>query len=226
LMNVVTRTTPKEKAKARTHGLSIFMIEMARVKRGQVKVSRIDDVAMRCLGSNEVSLEDLYVPAENVIGEVDRAWDILPALLNAERISTASMSVGVGELALEKAVNYAKVRKTFSKPIGANQGIQFPLARAHSDLQTAWTVTQKAAAQFDKGEDCYLAANVAAYLGAGAAFYSSDRAMQTYGGMAYSSDSDIERHWRDTRLLRTGPVPEEMVLSLVGQRVLGLPRSY
>jgi acyl-CoA dehydrogenase len=202
------------------------LVELAKTKEGQVRTSRIEDIAMRCLGSNEVWMEDLYVPAENAIGEVDGAWEILPMMLNAERISTASMSVGVGELVLSKAVEYAKMRKTFSKPIGSNQAIQFPLSRAYADLQTAWSVTQRAAWQFDNGEDCSIAANVAAYLGAGATFYASDRAMQTYGGMAYSTISDIERHWRDARLLRTGPVPEEMVLSLLGQKVLGLPRSY
>jgi acyl-CoA dehydrogenase len=226
LMSVVTRTVQKAKAAKRTDGLTIFLVETGKARRGQIKTTRIDDISMRALGSNEVYIEDLYVPAENVLGEVDRAWEILPSLLNAERISTASMSVGVGELVLQKAASYAKTRRVFARPIGANQGIQFPLARSFADLRSAWAITQKAAWLFDNGLDSSVAANVAAYTGARAAFFAADRAMQTYGGMAFSPESDIERHWRDTRLFRTGPVPEEMVLSFLAQRVLGLPRSY
>ncbi len=226
LMAVVARTTDRKKATRRTHGLSMFLVEFGKVKEGQMKTSRIDDISMRALGSTEVHFEDLYVPAENVLGGIDEAWEILPTLLNAERISTASMSIGLGELVLEKAASYAKARNVFSKPIGSNQAIQFPLARSLADLRSSWAVAQRAAWEFDKGLDCSVAANVAAYLGARSAFFAADRAMQTYGGMAYSSDSDIERHWRDARLFRTGPVPEEMVLNLIGQRVLKLPRSY
>ena len=226
LMSVVTRTTRKDKVTRRTGGLTVFLVETDKIDKGQLKTNPIDDIAMRALGSNEVFFEDLYVPEENVLGEVDGGWDILPALLNAERISTASMSIGIGELALTMACEYAKNRKVFSRPIGANQAIQFPLARAKADLAAAWAVTQKAAWQFDNGLDCSLAANVGAYQGSRGAFFAADRAMQTYGGMAYSPESDVERHWRDSRLSRTGPVPEEMVLNLIGQRVLGLPRSY
>jgi acyl-CoA dehydrogenase len=226
LLSVVARTTRRDEVARKTGGLSIFLVETAKVAKEQMKINPIEDTAMRALGSNEVFLEDLYVPAENVLGEVDRAWEILPALLNAERISTASMSVGVGELALERASEYAKNRKVFSRPIGANQAIQFPLARSRAEISGAWAVAQRAAWEFDRGLDCSVSANVAAYMGARAAFFAADRAMQTYGGMAYSPESDVERHWRDSRLSRTGPVPEEMVLNLLGQRVLGLPRSY
>lgn len=226
LMSVVARTTRKEKASKRTEGLSIFLIETDKVERGKIKTGRIDDISMRALSSNEVFLEDVFVPEENLLGQLDRAWEILPALLNAERISTASMSIGVGELVLARASEYAKNRRVFSRPIGSNQAIQFPLARSLADLLSAWAVAQKAAWQFDNDLDCSVAANVAAYLGARAAFFAADKAMQTYGGMAFSPESDVERHWRDSRLFRTGPVPEEMVLNLLGQRVLGLPRSY
>jgi acyl-CoA dehydrogenase len=226
LMSVVARTTRKEKASKKTDGLSIFLVETGKVKGEQIKVTGIDDISMRALGSNEVFLKDLYVPAENILGRVDKAWEILPALLNAERISTASMSIGLGELVLAKASEYAKNRRVFSRPIGANQAIQFPLARSFADLTSCWAVTQQAAWQFDHDLDCSIPANVAAYLGARAAFFAADRAMQAYGGMAYSPESDVERHWRDSRLFRTGPVPEEMVLNFLGRTVLGLPRSY
>ena len=226
LMNVVTRTTPKEKASKRTDGLTLFLLDRQNLKKGEIRTKRIEDISMRSLGSNEVYFDNVYVPEENIIGEKDRGWNVLPALLNAERISTASMSIGLGELVLEKATNYAKNRNVFSRPIGQNQAIQFALARSKADLESAWSITQKAAWEFDKGLDSSVSANISAYMGARAAFFTSDRAMQIYGGLGFAKSSDIERHWRDSRLFRTGPVPEEMVLNFLGQRVLGLPRSY
>jgi acyl-CoA dehydrogenase len=226
LLNVVARTTPKDQTKKKTDGLTLFLVEKSELKAGQLRTERIDDISMRALGSNQMYLEDVYVSEENILGTVDRGWDMLPILLNAERISTASMSVGLGQLVLEKAVEYAKNRVVFGRPIGSNQAIQMPLARSKAELEGAWTITQRAAWEFDHGEDCAVAANVAAYMGARAAFFVSDKAIQVYGGLGYAKSTSIERHWRDSRLFRTGPVPEEMVLNFIGQRVLGLPRSY
>ncbi len=226
LLNVVARTTPKGEASKRTEGLTLFLVERAALKRGQIRADRIDDISMRALGSNNLYLEDVFVPEDNILGQLDRGWEVLPALLNAERISTASMSVGLGQLVLRKATEYAKKRTVFDRPIGSNQAIQFPLARSKADLEGAWAVAQRAAWEFDHGEDCAVSANVAAYMGARAAFFAADRAIQTFGGLGYAKSTDIERHWRDSRLFRTGPVPEEMVLNFLGQRVLNLPRSY
>jgi acyl-CoA dehydrogenase len=226
LMNVVTRTTPKNLAKRRSDGLTLFLLDTRNLKHSEIRKKRIDDLSMRALGSNEVFFDNVYVPSENILGELDKGWEILPSLLNAERISTASTSIGLGELVLEKASNYSRSRQVFSRLIGANQAIQFPLARSKADLECAWAVAQRAAWEFDNGRDCSLAANIAAYMGARAAFNASDRAIQTYGGLGFAKTSDVERHWRDSRLFRTGPVPEEMVLNFLGQRVLGLPRSY
>ncbi|MGI0078562.1 MAG: acyl-CoA dehydrogenase family protein [Nitrososphaerales archaeon] len=226
LMNVVTRTTPIEKSKRRTDGLTLFLVDRKNLKGGEIRTKRIEDISMRALGSNEVYFDNVYVPEENIIGEKDGGWEVLPTLLNAERISTASMSVGLGELVLEKATNYAKSRIVFSRPIGQNQAIQFALARSKADLESAWSMAQRAAWEFEKGVDSSVSSNIAAYMGARAAFFTSDKAMQTYGGLGFAKSSDIERHWRDSRLFRTGPVPEEMVLNFLGQRALGLPRSY
>ncbi len=226
LMNVVARTTSKENAKKRTDGLTLFLVEKTKLKRGEIRSDRIDDISMRALGSNQVYLEDVFVSEENILGQLDKGWEVLPTLLNAERISTASMSLGLGQLVLRKATEYAKQRQVFGRPIGQNQAIQFPLARSKADLEGAWAVAQKAAWEFDHGEDCAVSANVAAYMGARAAFFAADRAIQTFGGLGYAKSTDIERHWRDSRLFRTGPVPEEMVLNFLGQRVLQLPRSY
>jgi acyl-CoA dehydrogenase len=226
LMNVVTRTTPKDRAKKRTDGLTLFLVERSRLKSGTIRNKRIDDLSMRALGSNEVFFDDVYVPSENVLGNLDRGWEVLPILLNAERISTAAMSIGLGQLVLERACSYANSRRVFSRPIGSNQAIQFPLARSKVALECAWVITQRASWEFDNGLDSAISANIAAYLGARAAFFASDRAIQTYGGLGFAKSSDIERHWRDSRLFRTGPVPEEMVLSFLAQRMLGLQRSY
>jgi acyl-CoA dehydrogenase len=226
LMNVVTRTTPKDRAKKRTDGLTLFLVERSRLKSGTIRNKQIDDLSMRALGSNEVFFDDVYVPSENVLGNLDRGWEVLPILLNAERISTAAMSIGLGQLVLERACSYANSRRVFSRPIGSNQAIQFPLARSKVALECAWVITQRASWEFDNGLDSAISANIAAYLGARAAFFASDRAIQTYGGLGFAKSSDIERHWRDSRLFRTGPVPEEMVLSFLAQRMLGLQRSY
>jgi len=226
LLNVVARTTSKENATKRTDGLTLFLVEKSKLKRGQIRTDRIDDISMRALGSNQVYLEDVFVPEENILGKLDKGWEVLPILLNAERISTASMSIGLGDLVLRKAVEYAKNRKVFDRPIGKNQAIQFPLAKSKADLEAAWAVVQMAAWEFDHNEDCAVSANVSAYMGARAAFFTADRAIQTFGGLGYAKSTDIERHWRDSRLFRTGPVPEEMVLNFLGQKVLHLPRSY
>lgn len=219
----VVRTKPKEKIARRGEGLSLFLIE---VKSPGVRISRIDDAAMRSNGSNEVFLEGVRVPSVHLIGEVDKGWTYLTSLLNAERITTAAMSIGTGELVLNRAVEYARQRVVFARAIGQNQAIQFPLANAKAELAAAWLMTQKAAWLFDKGLSCAFEANTAAYLAARAGFDAADRAMQTLGGMAYARESDVERHWRDLRLFRSGPIPEEMVLSYIGQHVLGLPKSY
>ncbi len=223
LMILVTRTTRLEEAKRRTHGLSLFLVEL---KEQKPRIVRIEDVVMRTNSSNEVFFEDLRVPEENLLGQRDEGWTVLTSLLNAERVITASMSIGIGELALSKAIRYANERIVFNRPIGQNQAIQFPLAEAKTLLETSWLMTQKAAWLLDKNKPAAFEANVAAFLGARAANFACDRAMQTFGGMAYAKESDVERYWRDARLFRSGPVPEEMVLSFIAMNILRLPRSY
>ncbi len=220
---VVARTTPKDKVEKKSEGITLFLVNG---KDQHVRTSKIPGMALNTLGSNMVFFDGVEVPAENIIGEKDKGWICLSSLLNAERIATASMSVGVGELVLERAVKYAKERVVFGRPIGMNQAIQFPLAHCKMQLEAAKLMALKAAWLFDKKKDCAFEANVAAYLGAKAAFEAADRAVQTLGGMGFAKEYDVERHWRDLRLFRTAPVPEEMVLNYVGQHVLGLPKSF
>jgi len=230
LMVLIARTTPRERAPSKTYGLTIFLVDLREPKaRESVKIVPIDKLSFVCLGSNEVFINGLRVPEENVIGEPDKGWEYLAKVLNAERICSAAMTIGTGEYVLRRAVDYAKQRVVFNDPIGKYQGIQFPLAVCKAELEAAWVITQKSARLYDnKKESKELAdtANIAAFLAAKAAFNAADRALQTYGGMGFAKDNDIERHWRDLRLFRTAPIPEEMTLNYIAQHILGLPRSY
>jgi len=223
LIVVVARTTPKERVKRKSEGLSLFLVE---TKQGGVKTSRITGMSLRPLSSNVVYFEDVWVPESNLLGTIDRGWEALSTILNAERVSTASISLGCGEYVLQKAVDYASNRVVFGRPIGSNQAIQFPLAEAKAELEVAKLMTQKAAWLFDRGLDCAFEANVAAFTAARAAFKAADRAVQTFGGMGFAEDYDVERFFRDIRLFRTAPVPEEMVLNYIGTRVLNMPRTF
>jgi len=223
LMLLVVRTTPIDKVKRRTQGLSVFIVEL---KKQRPRIVRIEDVVMRTNSSNEVFFEDLRVPEENLLGQQDNGWEVLTSIFNLERVLTASMSIGLGELALSKAVRYASERVVFGRPIGQNQGIQFPLAEAKMLLESSWLITQKAAWLLDKNKPAAFEANTAAFLAARAANFAVDRAMQTFGGMAYARENDVERYWRDARLFRSGPIPEEMTLNFVAANVLRLPKSY
>lgn len=223
IMIVVARTTLKEKVERKSDGLSLFVAEL---NKPSVSIQRISKMPMRALGSNEVFFNNFQVPEENLLGVRDKGWESLVTLLNAERVATAAMCIGTGELVLRKAVEYANQRIVFDRAIGQNQGIQFPLANCKIDLESAKLMMQKAAWLFDKTRKCAFEANMAAYLGARAGFNAADRAIQTLGGMGFARDADIERHWRDIRLFRTAPIPEEMTLNYIGQHVLNLPRSY
>ncbi|MEM4304265.1 MAG: acyl-CoA dehydrogenase family protein [Candidatus Caldarchaeum sp.] len=219
----VARTTPKEKARKKSEGLTLFLVD---AKQPGVKTSKIPGMALRPLTSNVVYFEDAWVPATHVLGEVDRGWEALTPLLNAERVCTASISIGVAEYLLNRSVDYACNRRVFGRPIGSNQAIQFPLAEVKAELEVARLMTQKAAWLFDNGKECAFEANVAAFTAARVAFKAADRAVQTFGGNGFAEDNDIERFFRDARLFKTAPVPEEMVLNYIGTRVLNMPRSF
>lgn len=228
IMILLTRTTPREKAPRKTHGLTIFLVDLrTRESKNAVRITPIDKLSMVPLGSNEVFIDGLRVPEENVLGGVDEGWGCLAPVLNAERIATGAMCSGTGELVIRRAAEYSRQRVVFGRPIGMNQGIQFPLAHYAAELEAAWNMTLRAAWLYDRRSDeTPFAASVAAYLAARAAFMAADRAIQTYGGMGFGRDNDIERHWRDLRLFRTAPIPEEMTLNYIAQHRLGLPRSY
>jgi acyl-CoA dehydrogenase len=223
LIIVVARTRPKDETSSKAQGLSLVAVD---TQASPVKTAKIEGLAMRPLGSNEVFFDDVRVPRDHLLGVEDHGWEILTALLNAERVGTAAMAIGAGELVLDRAVQYAKERQVFGRAIGTNQAIQFPLAQVRVELEAALLLAQKAAWELDHGHDGAFAANAAALLGGQAGFRAADRAIQTLGGMGFARENDVERYFRDLRLFRSAPVPEEMVLSYIAQHVLGLPRSF
>jgi acyl-CoA dehydrogenase len=166
------------------------------------------------------------VPAENLIGEEGKGFRYILDGLNAERILVGTEAVGDGRWCLERAVSYAKERQVFGRSIGKNQGVQFPLARCHIDLQVADVMCRRAAALFEAGRDCGADANIAKLLASEAAFQAADQAMQTLGGFSYATEYDVERKWRECRIYQIAPISTNMILAYIGQHVLGLDRSF
>jgi acyl-CoA dehydrogenase len=216
----VGRTAPMSEG-ARHEGMSIFMVPTV-----DLECNKIDKLSMRCLGSYEVVFDDVHVPADNLVGEEGKGFYHVLNTLNTERINWGAIPVGAGLLALDLAVDYAREREAFERPIGKNQGVQFPLAEAHTDLETAKLMVRKAAWLYDEGEECGEAANAAKLVGAQAGYRACDQAVQTLGGMGFANEYHVERLFRDVRLARVAPVSDELVKAYISEHVLELPRSY
>ena len=228
LMLLLARTTPADKVKKRSEGLSVFLVDLREAK-GQnggkgVEIRKID--AMLNHNTCEVFFDNLEVPAENLIGVEGQGFKYIVDSMNAERILIASESLGDARYFIRRATEYAKERIVFGRPIGQNQGVQFPIARAHAQSVAAELMVKKAAALFEAGRDCGAEANMGKLLAADAAWAAADSCMQTFGGFAYAREYGIERKWRETRLYQTAPISTNMILAYVGQHVLGMPRSY
>ncbi len=224
LMLLLARTTPLDKIKRRSDGLSVFLVDIrASLGRGlDIKPLR----AMINHNATEVFLDGLEVPAENLVGEIDSGFRYVLDGMNAERILIASEAIGDGRWFIATATNYAKERVVFDRPIGQNQGIQFPLARAYAAVEAANLMVRKAAALFDAGAPCGPEANMAKLLASEASWQAAEAAMQTHGGFGFAREYDVERKWRETRLFQTAPISTNLILSYLGEHVLGLPRSY
>jgi acyl-CoA dehydrogenase len=224
LMLLLARTTPLEEVQKRTHGLSVFLVDIPdSLKRG-LEIRPID--AMINHNTTEVFFSDLEVPAENLIGEEGMGFRYILDGMNAERILVAADAIGDGRWMLQKGVEYANERVVFGRSIGKNQGIQFPLARAYAELEAADMICRRAAALFDDGKDCGADANMAKLLASEAAWKAADAAMQTHGGFSFAKEYDIERKWREIRLYQIAPISTNMILAYLGPHVLGLERSY
>ena len=223
-MLVVARTTKLSEGGRRTAGLSMFMID---VERAGLTHQAIDKVGTNTLASSNVFFDNVRIEPEELVGTLDGGWKELLDVLNTERIVTTAGLVGTGELALRLAVDYANQRKVFgSTPISAYQGLQFPLAQCHAEIESARLMNYKAAANFDAGLPYGSEANIAKLLAAQAVSRATERSMQTMGGMGFAKESHVERLWRDCRLFRFAPISEEMVLNYIAVHDLGMPRSY
>jgi len=225
LMLLLARTTPYDELKDKTRGLSVFMVDLKEaVERGTVQIKPIRLMVNH--HSTELFINDLEVPAENLIGEEGLGFRYIIDGWNAERILIAAESVGDGRWFVERAARYAGERVVFGRPIGANQGVQFPLALAHAHLEAASLVRFQAAWLFDHGRRCGAEANTAKLLGANAAWEAANACLDTHGGYGFAADYDVERKFRETRLYTVAPVANNLVLAYLAQHVLGLPKSY
>lgn len=224
LMLLLARTTPADQVKRRSDGLSVFLVDLREAKGNGVTINKID--AMINHNTCEVFFDNLEVPPENLIGEEGKGFKYIVDSMNAERILIASESLGDARFFIRRAAEYAKERVVFGHPIGKNQGVQFPIARAHAEMVAAELLVRKAAALFEAGRDCGAEANMGKMLASEAAWHAGESCMQTFGGFAYAREYGIERKWREARLYQTAPISTNMILAYVGQHVLGMPRSY
>jgi acyl-CoA dehydrogenase len=224
LMLLLARTTPVEQCRRRSDGLSVFLVDLRGAEGRGLTIRPID--AMINHNTTEIFFDDFEIPADSLIGEEGRGFRYILDGMNAERILLSGEALGDARYFIRRACEYASERQVFGRPIGQNQGIQFPLAQAYAEVEAADLMARKAAHLFDAGADCGGAANMAKLLTSEAAWKAADACFQTYGGFAFAREYDIERKWRECRLFRTAPISTNMVLAYLGQHVLGLPRSY
>jgi acyl-CoA dehydrogenase len=224
LMLLLARTTPREKVGRKTEGLSAFIVDLKEAVGNGLDVRPIR--AMINHHSCELFFTDLEVPAENLLGEEGGGFRVILDGMNAERILIAAECVGDGRYFIDKAVAYANERIVFDRPIGKNQGVQFPLARCYTEIEAAALMVDRAARLFDAGRDCGAEANIAKLLASEASWHAGDVAMQTHGGFAFAREYHIERKFRETRLYQIAPISTNLILSYVAEHVLGLPRSF
>jgi acyl-CoA dehydrogenase len=220
---LLVRTTPLAEVSRRTDGLTLLLADL---QDPHVQIRPIPKVGRNAVVSCEVVFDGLEVPVSDRVGEEGNGFRYLLDGLNPERILVAAEAVGIGRVAIRKAVDYANSRVVYGHPIGRNQGIAFPLASAYANLHAAELVVREASWRYDQGMHCGEQANMAKLLAADAAYQAADQAMQTFGGFGYSTEYDVSRYWREARLMRIAPIPQEMILNYLSEHVLGLPRSY
>ena len=224
---LLTRTEPRDDVEKRgtkkTDGMTLFLTDL---DRDHVDIRPIKKMGRNAVSSNEVFIDDLIVPVGDRVGDEGKGFKYILDGLNPERMLIAAEALGIGRVALEKAVKYGNERVVFNRPIGMNQGLQFPLADSLARLDAAELVLRKASWLYDNGKPCGREANTAKYLCADAGFDAADRALQLHGGMGYSEEYNVSRYFRESRLMKIAPVSQEMILNFLGEHVLGMPRSY
>jgi acyl-CoA dehydrogenase len=220
---LLVRTKPLDQVMRRTDGLTLLLADL---QSPQVEITPIPKVGRNAVVSCEVVFDDLEVNVADRVGDEGQGFHYLLDGLNPERILVASEALGIGRVAIQRAVAYANTRVVYGDPIGRNQGVAFPLAEAYARLHAAELVIREASWRYDRGLPCGEQANLAKWLAADAGFQAADQAMQTHGGFGYALEYDVSRYWREARLMRLAPIPQEMVLNYLAEHVLGLPRSY
>ncbi|MFM9884055.1 MAG: acyl-CoA dehydrogenase family protein [Burkholderiales bacterium] len=224
LMLLLARTKALEECTSRSDGLSVFLVDMREAIGKGLTLRRIDTMVNH--QTNEVFFDNLRVPVENLIGEENRGFRYILDGMNAERILVAHESLGDARFFTAKAVEYSKQRVVFNRPIGQNQGVQFPIARAYAEWKAADLMVRTGSALFEAGKPCGEEANIGKLLAADAAWNAAEACMQTHGGFAVAREFDVERKWRECRLMQIAPISTNMILNYIGEHVLGMPRSY
>ena len=224
LLLLLARTTPIDRVSRKSEGLSVFIVDLRQAVGKGLTVKPIRNMANQ--ETNELFFENLPVPAENLIGEEGKGLTYILDGLNAERILIAAECIGDGYWFIDKATAYAKERVVFDRPIGQNQGIQFPIARAYANVQAADLMRYKSATLFDAGKPCGAEANMALFLAANASWEAANVCLQTHGGFGFAAEYDVERKFRETRLYQVAPISTNLILSYIGEHVLGMPRSF
>ncbi len=220
---LLTRTQRYDEVEKKTDGLTLFLTDL---DRDRVDIRPIAKMGRNAVTSNELFIDALRIPLWDRVGEEGKGFTYLLDGLNPERMLIAAEALGIGRVALDRAVRYANDREVFGRPIGMNQGIQFPLADSLAQLDAAELILRKATWLYDSGKPCGREANTAKYLCADAGFTAADRALQTHGGMGYAEEYNVARYFREARVMRIAPVSQEMILNYLGSHTLGLPRSY
>jgi len=223
-MILLARTTPLADVKKKTEGMSIFMVDLRAAEQGGMTVRPIANMVNH--ETNELFFENLEIPAENLIGEEGRGFRYILDGLNAERTLIAAECIGDGRWFIDRVTAYAGERVVFGRPIGQNQGVQFPIAEAHIEIEAADLMRFKACALFDAHEPCGAEANMAKYLAAKASWQAADACLQFHGGFGFAHEYDVERKFRETRLYQVAPISTNLILSYVAEHLLGLPRSF
>lgn len=224
LMMLLARTTPREQVAKRTDGLSVFILDMREARERGLAIRPIR--TMMNHSTTEVFFDNVQVPAENLVGEEGKGFRYILSGMNAERILIAAECVGDAKWLIEKAANYAGERNVFGRPIGANQGVQFPIARAYANMRAAELMVREATRLYEAGQDCGAEANMAKMLAADASNEAANACIQTHGGFGFAEEYDIERKFRETRLYQVAPISTNLILAYLSEHVLGMPRSY
>ena len=224
LMLLLARTTPREEVQKKTDGLSVFLIDMQESLRKGMEIRPIRTMINH--STTEIFFDELEIPADSLVGEEGKGFRYILDGMNAERILISHESLGDARWFLKKAVDYANERNVFGRPIGKNQGIQFPLAKAYANTEAAALMSERAAQLFEAGMPCGAESNMAKMLAADAAWEAGDTCVLTFGGFAFAEEYDVERKYREARLYRVAPISTNLVLAYLAEHVLGLPRSY